>query len=393
MEIKTAYKQSEIGTFPNDWDVASLSTLCCSISDGTHFTPHYVTQGIPFFSVENVTANDFTNTKYISEADHAVLVKRCNPEKGDILMTRIGSLGDTKLLDWDVVASIYVSLALLKPNKVVSPEYLYRYTKSRTFILDVEKRSLLNAAPKKINMGSIGAIPIPFPKSITEQKEIAKALRDADDLINSIGQLIDKKRLVMQGAMQKLLTGKARLPGYSAKWKVKQLGEIAHIKTGKRNNQDKVEDGKYPFYVRSDTVEHINSYSYDCEAILVPGEGRIGSILHYIRGRFDVHQRVYTITQFSPEVSGKYVFFYMKVYFGAHAMQNSVKAAVDSLRLPTFQNFEISLPPTTDEQTAIATILSDMYSEIDILDNYRNKTIGIMQGMMQELLTGKTRFV
>ena len=87
-------------------------------------------QGIPFFSVENVTANDFTNTKYISEADHAVLVKRCNPEKGDILMTRIGSLGDTKLLDWDVVASIYVSLALLKPNKVVSPDYLYRYTKS-----------------------------------------------------------------------------------------------------------------------------------------------------------------------------------------------------------------------------------------------------------------------
>ena len=242
-------------------------------------------------------------------------------------------------------------------------------------------------------MGSIGAIPIPFPKSFTEQKEIAKALRDADDLIKSIGELIDKKRLIMQGAMQKLLTGKARLPGFSEKWKVKQLGEIAHIKTGKRNNQDKVEDGKYPFYVRSDTVEHINSYSYDCEAILVPGEGRIGSILHYIRGRFDVHQRVYAITQFSPEVSGKYVFFYMKVYFGAHAMQNSVKAAVDSLRLPTFQNFEILLPPTTDEQTAIATILSDMYSEIDILDNYRNKIIGIMQGMMQELLTGKTRFV
>ena len=72
----------------------------------------------------------------------------------------------------------------------------------------------------------------------------------------------------------------------SKEWEVKRLGEVADIKTGKRNNQDKQEDGAFPFFVRSETVERINSYSHDCEAILIPGEGNIGSIFHYIVARF-----------------------------------------------------------------------------------------------------------
>jgi type I restriction enzyme S subunit len=193
--------------------------------------------------------------------------------------------------------------------------------------------------------------------------------------------------------MQELLTGKRRLPGFSGEWGVRRLGEIAHIKTGRCNNQDKVEDGDYPFFVRSATVERINSYSYDSEGILVPGEGGIGSIFHYINGRFDVHQRVYAITQFSSDVSGKYIYLYMSVKFGAYAMQNSVKATVDSLRLPTFQNFEVALPPTVKEQTAIATLLSDMDAEIAALEAKLAKARHLKQGMMQVLLTGQIRMV
>jgi len=236
------------------------------------------------------------------------------------------------------------------------------------------------------------ALRIPLP-SRTEQQAIAEVLSDADALIESLEQLIAKKRHIKQGAMQELLTGKKRLPGFGGEWEVKQLGEIAHIKTGNRNNQDKVEDGEYPFFLRSATVERINSYSHDCEAILVPGEGDISGIFHYIYGRFDVHQRVYAITQFSPDVSGKYVHLYMTMNFGAHAMQNSVKATVDSLRLPTFQNFEVALPPTTEEQTAITAILSDMDAEIAALEAKLAKARQIKQGMMRELLTGRIRLV
>ena len=214
-----------------------------------------------------------------------------------------------------------------------------------------------------------------------------------DSLIRSLDQLITKKRDIQQATMQQLLTGQRRLPGFSGEWKVKRLGEIANIKTGSKNNQDKIEDGEYPFYVRSATVERINSYSHDCEAILVPGEGGIGSIFHYINGRFDVHQRVYAITNFSDDVSGKYVHLYMSTRFGAHAMQNSVKATVDSLRLPTFLVFEVLLPPTKEEQVAIAGVLTDMNTELATLEARRDKARQIKQGMMQELLTGRIRLL
>jgi len=196
-----------------------------------------------------------------------------------------------------------------------------------------------------------------------------------------------------QASMQQLLTGKARLPGFTGKWEVKRLGEIAYIKTGKRNNQDKVENGAYPFFVRSETIERINSYSYDCEAILVPGEGGIGSIFHYICGRFDVHQRVYAITNFANGVCGQFIYYWMVMNFGAHALQNTVKATVDSLRLPTFKNFALKLPPTVEEQTAIAGILSDMDAELSALEAKREKTRALKAGMMQELLTGRIRLL
>ncbi len=234
------------------------------------------------------------------------------------------------------------------------------------------------------------SVPIP---PLAEQRAIAEALSDVDALIIAFDALITKKRHIKQGTMQQLLTGKKRLPGFTGEWEETTLGAISNIKTGSRNNEDKVEDGSYPFFVRSDVVERINTYSHECEAILIPGEGRIGSIFHYINGRFDVHQRVYAITQFSSCVAGRFIHYYMTKYFGEWAMRNTVKATVDSLRLPTFTTFAIKLPPTLAEQTAIAEVLSDMDAEITALEQKRDKTKLIKQGMMQELLTGKTRLV
>ncbi len=174
-------------------------------------------------------------------------------------------------------------------------------------------------------------------------------------------------------------------------WSTASLGTVAHIKTGGRNNQDKVEDGAYPFFVRSAKVERIDTYSYDGEAILVPGEGGIGSIFHYINGRFEVHQRVYAIRDFAPSVSGKFVYFCIAGRFGSHAMQNSVKATVDSLRLPTFKNFLIPLPPNKAEQEAIAEALNDADALIESLGQLLTKKCQLKQGAMQELLTGKKR--
>jgi type I restriction enzyme S subunit len=237
------------------------------------------------------------------------------------------------------------------------------------------------SALQEIPIATLRNFSIALPPTITEQEAIAGALSDADAWIESLEQLIAKKRQIKQGAMQELLTGKRRLPGFSGKWETKRLGDLAQIKTGSRNNEDKVELGEYPFFVRSDTVERINTYSHDCEAILVPGEGRIGEIFHYMVGRFDVHQRVYAITQFVEAVSPRFLYFYMKSNFGVWAMENTVKATVDSL------------PSSTEEQTAIASVLFDMDTEIESLESKLSKAREIKQGMMQELLTGRIRLV
>ena len=295
-------------------------------------------------------------------------------------------------MDWDVDASFYVSLALLKVRGA-SPRFIAQYSNSRAFKLQVELHSLVSAIPKKINLGPISEVLVALPPTISEQSVIANALNDVDALLAAQDALIAKKRAIKQGAMRELPTGKRRLPGFTGEWEVMRLGDVAHIKTGSRNNEEKIEDGEYPFFVRSEFVERIDGYSYDCEAILVPGEGRIGEIFHYINGRFDLHQRVYAITQFSPKASGRFVHLYMKENFGPWAMLNTVKATVDSLRLPTFQNFQIRLPPTKEEQHAIAKVLIDMDAEIAALEQQREKTVLIKQGMMQELLTGRTRLV
>ena len=176
---------------------------------------------------------------------------------------------------------------------------------------------------------------------IEEQERIAHALSDMDNLISSLSKMIEKKRLIKQGAMQQLLTGKKRLPGFDGEWKEVILGCIADIRTGKRNGDEATSAGKYAFFVRSQEVYKIDSYSYDGEAILIPGEGGIGSIFHYMQGKFDYHQRVYKISDFPDNISCKFIYFYLKLFFGKWAQMQTAKATVDSLRLDTFKDFKL----------------------------------------------------
>lgn len=204
--------QTEQGLLPEDWEVVELGKLTTFINDGTHHTPQYVDSGIPFYSVENITNNDFNNVKYISVEEHNKLIKRCKPEEGDLLLTRIGTIGLTKLIDWNICASIYVSLALLKFKEGVNVKYIYEYSKSNLFKNEISKRALLNATPPKINMDQISKIRILIPKSTTEQTAIAQLLSDMDAEIEALECRLKKTQALKQGMMQALLSGKIRLP-------------------------------------------------------------------------------------------------------------------------------------------------------------------------------------
>ena len=229
--------------------------------------------------------------------------------------------------------------------------------------------------------------------SLPDQRAIAEALSDVDGLLGALEKLIAKKRAIKQAAMQQLLTGKTRLPGFSGAWDVVRIEEYASIKTGAKNTQDGADDGEYPFFVRSQEVERIDTYSYDGEAVLTAGDGvGTGKVFHYINGRFDVHQRVYRISEFSKRLHGHYFFYQFSTMFYDRIMSMTAKSSVDSVRMEMIAGMQIPLP-SPEEQQAIAAVLSDMDAEIAALKRRRDKTRAIKQGMMQQLLTGQVRLV
>ena len=196
--------------FEGEWELKTLGEIA-TIKDGTHQTPKYVASGVPFYSVEHVTSGDFNNTKFISIEEHRFLSQSFKIEKGDILMTRIGSIGDCKLIDWDVEASFYVSLALLKIRSDASSAFIAHYSNSRAFKEEVQLHSLPSAVPKKINLGPISNVAIKIPPTLEEQVAIATVLTDMDADISAFEQRRNKTKDIKQAMMQELLTGKTRL--------------------------------------------------------------------------------------------------------------------------------------------------------------------------------------
>lgn len=379
--MKLIYKQHKKNTvvIPKDWEIKELGSIADFLDSSRKpikDNDRLKIQGnIPYYGASGIV--DYIND-FLFDEDLILL-----GEDGENIINRNSRLA------FKITGKSWVNnhAHVLRINQEVDINYLSEYLES----LNYEQYNTGTAQPK-LNKSTCLGIPVLLPPRV-EQRAIATALNDMDALLESLKCLITKKRAIKQATMQQLLSGKTRLAGYTHPWKSVKLGDVTHIKTGSRNNEDKCSGGAYPFFVRSEFVERIDTYSHDCEAILVPGEGRIGDVYHYVNGKFDVHQRVYAITQFSADAHAKYVYLYMKNRFGSWALKNTVKATVDSLRLPTFQDFEIQLPSSIDEQKAIAAIINDEESEVEAMEAKLMKYQYLKQAMMQELLTGRTRLI
>ena len=175
-------------------------------------------------------------------------------------------------------------------------------------------------------------------------------------------------------------------------WRLDYIENFAHITTGGKNTQDRVDDGQFPFFVRSQTVERINSYSFDGEAVLTAGDGvGTGKVFHYINGKFDAHQRVYRISDFIQSVNGYFFYLYFSTHFYNRIMQMTAKSSVDSVRREMIARMPVPLPPTEVEQRAIAAALSDLDGLIGGFEQLLAKKRDLKQAAMQQLLTGKKR--
>lgn len=388
MNIPQGYKQTELGIIPEDWEVVVIGEqgILQNRSVNPQQEPHkiFCEYSMPSYDNDKIPIYRCGNEMYSSR--FAI----CGPvllfNKLNVRQKRIWFLENTpsdSICSMEFLPYSSDSIDLLLLSHILGTD------QSTEYFVGLSKGT--SNSQKRIRPIDFISKKIAIPSSLAEQQTIAEALSDIDGLIAALDKKIAKKRLIKQGAMQQLLTGKTRLPGFTDSWLEKKLGAISHIKTGSCNGDQAVENGKYPFFVRSQKVYAIDSYSYDGEAILVPGEGGIGSIFHYINGKFDYHQRVYKISDFADNVYGKYIFFYMSRYFGEYALSLTVKATVDSLRLPTFEEFVICLPMDIKEQQAIAAILSDMDNELADLEAKRDKYRLLKSGMMQKLLTGQIR--
>lgn len=184
-----------------EWDVNILKNISPAIYDGTHQTPTYIESGIPFFSVENIVSGN--KNKFISRDDHLVATSKNKPEKGDILITRIGNIGFSVVIDWDYEFSIYVTLAVIRKSNIFNSFFLNFYFQSGRYQIELYSKSLLNAVPCKINMEELRKTEALLPTK-PEQKKIADCLTSLDELITAQAEKIASLKAHKKGLMQGL---------------------------------------------------------------------------------------------------------------------------------------------------------------------------------------------
>lgn len=195
---------------------------------------------------------------------------------------------------------------------------------------------------------------VAFPRQLDEEEHIGAFFKQLDHLIT----LHQRECISFTGRADRLILT-ANKKRTTSSWEQRKAKEICSIGTGKSNTQDQVDDGKYPFYIRSDVPVRSNKYLYDCEAVITIGDGNIGKVFHYVNGKFDLHQRCYKMTDFK-DIWGKYFFYYFSTKFYERAMKMTAKATVDSVRLEMISEMDIKKPPQISEQKQIAEFFANL---------------------------------
>ena len=416
MPLREGYKQTEVGVIPEDWDVSYLESITDSkrtISYGIVQTGPSLPNGIRCLRVvdiENGKINKediITTSKAINDA-----YKRTILRIDDLVMPLRGKVGDVAIVTEDLAGCNLtrgVALIAVRPNW--SAHFYQQYISSSSTRIRLEQ-SMNGSALQEIPIATLRSFKIALPPTKAEQEAIAEALSDADALIESVEQLVTKKRHLKQGVMQDLLTGKKRLPGFSGKWEVKPLDAVAEIRSGgtPSTNQPDFWDGGILWCTPTDitalkgikyltqTSRTISSQGLKCSsAELIPANSVVMTSRATI-GECAINVVPVATNQgfknFIPlqNIDGEFLYYLLQT-----KKQEFISLCGGSTFLEIgktqLASFEIELPKEKSEQTAIATILSDMDAEIAELDAQLAKARAIKQGMMNNLLTGKIRLI
>ena len=381
MGVKEGYKKTDVGLIPATWEARTIGDVV-NFSGGSQpprstfvFEPR--AGFIRLVQIRDYKADDFAT--YIPES---LARKHCSEK--DVM---IGRYGPPIFQILRGIEGAY-NVALIKtiPSSDVDREYWYYFIKQDSVFRFIESLSRRSSGQTGVEMPALKGYGFPLPP-LPEQRAIASALSDVDALIASLDRLIAKKRDIKQAAMQQLLTGKTRLPGYSGEWEMKRLGDILTICHGKNQKDIAIADGPYPILATGGQIGTASRALYNKPSVLIGRKGTIDQPKYMDTPFWTVDTLFYS----EMKNGNRAKFFYYRFCL-IQWMQFNEASGVPSLNARTIEQIEISCPEVT-EQSAIAAVLSDMDAEIAALEQRRDKTSALKQGMMQELLTGRTRLV
>ena len=340
-------------------------------------------------------------------------IRKLSLKKGDIIITKDSETADDiavpAIIDEDIDNLVCgYHLAILKPNNHdIKGKFLLRVLQGKKindqFTVNANGVTRFGISTYPIKNSYLIIPPIEEQEQISEyiDQETSRITATIEKYEKLIELLKEKRIALISHAVTKGLDPNVKMKDSGvewigeipAHWVTKKLKYLSNIKTGDKNTEDSIEDGIYPFFVRSQTVERLNSYSFDGEAVLTAGDGvGVGKVFHYYNGKFDYHQRVYAITNFSGVIGG-FIFYYLKTNLIKEMLKYNAKSTVDSLRLPMFQNFMVAFPQEEKEQESIVEYIDSETSKIDQLIEKISKQIVLLNeyktSLISHAVTGK----
>ena len=428
MEVKPGYKQTEVGVIPEDWDVNTLGKTIYLQAGFSFSSKDYSNDGVNLIKISNVSFGKIVWDDLTSlPKDYLQIFSNFSINSGDIIMAMTrpvvsGGIKVARASSTDIPSLLNQRVCRFITNEKTSQDYIYHCLFSTRFIRYISDLSFGSQQPN-LSSKDIEKNNIPFPP-LPEQTAIATALSDVDALISGLDRLIEKKRAIKQAAMQELLTGKRRLPGFDSGKGYKQtevggipedweINKIGHISVIDPENLPSNTDPNYTFnYISLEDVDYGRLLSFK-ELIFSDSPSRarrkikLGDILFStVRPNLKSHlffkyksngficSTGFSVVRCDEKlINPKYLYFHL---FGT-IIEKQIDALITGSNYPAINSSDvksINLPiPPLPEQTAIATVLSDMDTEISALEARRAKTLSLKQGMMQELLTGRIRLV
>lgn len=390
MELMPGYKHSDLGVIPKDWNVRPLSQTAKRITRGA--SPRPIDSSIWFdasSSVGWVRISDVTRSgRYLTETTQRLSeagIRKSRPvPSGSLIMSICATVGHP--IETRIDACIHDGFVVFD-QPAVHQSFLYHVLAALepTWSKRGQTGSQMN-----LNTCLINSCLVLLPPTDTEQRAIALVLSDVDELLNRLNQLIAKKSDLKQAAMQQLLSGQARLPGFREEWKMKPLGDVVQIKKGQLITSTTLTQGDIPVIAggKQPAYFHSSANRFGRTITISASGASAGYVALY-------NEPIFASDCSTISESGSYCLsfvYYQLLWKQKLIYKLQTGGAQPHIHAKDLNPILLTFPPL-HEQTAIAEVLSDMDAELTMLELRRDKTHALKQAMMHELLTGRTRLL